>query len=249
MVRDKLRSLDYFDKAIKHSEDFIAEEVDYLKNTKPLKPLAAMKTSAGLFSDAIEKLTYKYSRGDDIKNLKQDLIDILEYRKLQLHYADTLPKEEAKHRVEWERMSFSTYKKILCWLSFAVNAGMSPEYFKNIFPIVDNEGQDAIFDQIAIKLGSPERTVATKVLYEKPYGLLLEAMHSHQKTQKMIKFLDSWYPACAKNGFYETHDITNNFGYAGYWCFEAALVVKLFGIDDSEFRDHRYYPADLVHTR
>jgi len=35
-------------------------------------------------------------------------------------------------------------------------------------------------------------------------------------------------------------------GYFGYWCFEAALAVRLFGIDDSSFADHSYYPKDLA---
>ena len=34
--------------------------------------------------------------------------------------------------------------------------------------------------------------------------------------------------------------------YYGYWCFEAALVVRLLDIDDSSFRDNVYYPKDMV---
>ncbi|WP_353057293.1 PoNe immunity protein domain-containing protein [Salinicola sp. JS01] len=34
--------------------------------------------------------------------------------------------------------------------------------------------------------------------------------------------------------------------YVGYWCFEAALVVALHDIGGANFRDHPFYPADLV---
>lgn len=89
------------------------------------------------------------------------------------------------------------------------------------------------------------------IRYLKPYELLVKAIDAEpaQQPELMNKFMDAWYPACVKQGFYETHKITNNFGYAGYWCFEAALAVNVFNIDDSGFRDHRYYLADLARTR
>ena len=249
MLRDKLRGKDYFDSAITHSDKFIAEEVDYLENTNPLKPLAAMKTSAGLCNDVIEKLEYCYSRGDTIKNSEQDLINILKYREMQLHYANLLPKEEAKNRVEWERLGFSAYKETFTWLAFAVSAGANQDYLKKLFHLVDNAGLDILFDRIAVKLGDTDRPVSTKVLYAKPYQLLLDVLDAEQTQQAILmnKFMDVWYPSCVKNGFYETHNITNNFGYGGYWCFEAALVTLVFKLDDSSYRNHKYYPAALVH--
>lgn len=251
MLRDKLRDKNYFDEAITHCNKFVSEEVDYLSNTAALKPLAAMKTNAGLWSDLIDKLSYSYSRGDALVDLKQNLIDILKHREMQLHYAEILPKDETKSRVEWERLSFSNYKKIFTWLAFAVSTGANEGYFTKLFQLVDNSGLDILFDRIAVKLGDVERPIANALLYPKPYELLLKAIDAEpaQQAELMNKFMDAWYPACVKQGFYETHKITNNFGYAGYWCFEAALVVNVFNIDDSGFRDHRYYPADLVHAR
>jgi len=35
--------------------------------------------------------------------------------------------------------------------------------------------------------------------------------------------------------------------YQGLWVWEAALVVKYFGIDDQSFKDSEFYPYDLVH--
>ena len=249
MLRDKLRDKYYFDNAIQNSTDFILEEIDYLNNTATLKPLAAMKTNAGLCNDLIEKLIYCYSRGDTTIDSKKDLIDILKHREMQLHYANLLPKEAAKNRVEWERLGFSTYKGTFTWLAFAVSAGSSQNYLKKLFHFVDNVGLDILFDRIAVKLGDTDRPIGTKVLYAKPYQLLLDALEAEKEQQPMLmnKFMDAWYPACVKNGFYDTHNITNNFGYAGYWCFEAALVTLVFNLDDSGYRNHKYYPAALVH--
>ncbi|WP_428680745.1 PoNe immunity protein domain-containing protein [Photobacterium sanguinicancri] len=33
------------------------------------------------------------------------------------------------------------------------------------------------------------------------------------------------------------------------WCWESALIVKLYDIDDSSFIDNEYYPKDLVHWK
>jgi len=92
---------------------------------------------------------------------------------------------------------------------------------KKLFQLVDNAGLDILFDRIAVELGDVARPIASKVLYPKPYELILKALDAEpaQQPELMNKFMDAWYPACVKNGFYETHNITNNFGYAGYWCF------------------------------
>lgn len=249
MLRDQLRDKNYFDKAISHSEEYIAEDIDYLKNANALKSLAGMKVSAGIWNDTLKKLEFCYSRGDLIESLKKDITNILKFREMQKKYAEILSPEDANLRVEWERLSFSTYKRTLVLLAFAVAAGVSKEYLSKLFYLVGNQGLDAIFDRIAVKLGDSNRPVAEKVLHEKSYGLLLNVIDAAPSEQAalMNKFMDAWYPACAKNGFYETHNITNNFGYGGYWCFEAALVTMVFKLDDSGYRNHKYYPAALVH--
>ena len=249
MLRDNLRNTEYFNEAISHCKDRINQYEVRISNSEQLNPIGRVGASVGLFGFALNHLEFSYSRGDGIGSSKQVLVKLLKYREMQQYYADALPKEDAGRRLEWERLGFSHYKKILTWLAFAVSVGANQEYFEKLFLLVDNQGLDAVFDKIAVKLGDVDRAVSGKVLHAKPYSLLLEVIEAapEQQVQLMIKFMDAWYPACVKNGFYETHNITNNFGYAGYWCFEAALVAKVFNIDDSGFKDHKYYPAALMH--
>ena len=249
MLRDSIRDKNYFDEAIAHSDERIAHYQQRLAEPEKLVPYGRMGGSAGLCQLILNRMKYCYSRGDSLKNLHQNLVDLLKSRELQKHYADALPSEDANRRVEWERLDFSNYKKTLSWLAFAVAAGASNEYFSKLFYLVDNQGLDALLDRIAVALGDSDRPVAEKVLHAKPYGLLLNVIDAAPSDQAalMNKFMDAWYPACAKNGFYETHNITNNFGYGGYWWFEAALVTMVFKLDDSGYRNHKYYPAALVH--
>jgi hypothetical protein len=249
MLRDSIRNIEYFNDAILHSEDRENQYKVRLSNTNQLNPLGKMGASIGLFGFVLNNLEFSYSKGDAISSYKPNVIKLLKYREMQKFFSDELIEEEQNRRVEWERLSFSNYKKTLNWLAFAVSTGTNQDYFKTLFELVDNKGLDTLFDRIAIKLGDTDRLIGSKVLYAKPYQLLLDPVDAdgNQQATLMNKFMDAWYPACVKNGFYETHNITNNFGYSGYWCFEAALVTLVFNLDDTGYRNHKYYPAALVH--
>jgi hypothetical protein len=54
-----------------------------------------------------------------------------------------------------------------------------------------------------------------------------------------------WYKKHTGAGWHGSHKSAFD-AYSGYWCFEAAAVVKIRGLDDSAFRDWKYYPKDLV---
>jgi len=38
-----------------------------------------------------------------------------------------------------------------------------------------------------------------------------------------------------------------NSRYVGYWAWDIAATVRVWGLDDSSFCDHKYYPKDLAH--
>lgn len=250
-MRDTLKNRNYFDNAIGFIDDRIKQYLNRLAEPERLNPYGRMGGYAGLCRFTLEKLELCYSRGDDLTTLKEDLINLLKYREMQQHFADALPEEDLSRRLQWERLDFSNYRKTLVWLAFATNISVSQDYFIKLLQLVDNKGLDTIYDSIASKLGDNERPIASKILHKAPYKLLLDTINPKpdQQAAQMNNFLDQWYPACAKQGFYETHEITNDYAYYGYWCFEAALAVNVFNIDDSGFRDHRYYPADLVRAR
>ena len=64
-----------------------------------------------------------------------------------------------------------------------------------------------------------------------------------QRPNLVKAYLEAWYKL---EGSPDYH-LMDTDAYIGYWCWEAALVVKLYDIDDSSFIDHEYYPKDLVH--
>ena len=98
----------------------------------------------------------------------------------------------------------------------------------------------------------PEREIS-EVLKEKgKYKQLIEIMNSDDKAfqaKKLKNYLDQWPKKLgirAPDGIRPLHETPT---YDGYWCYEAAAVVIVCGIDDESFRDHEFYPADLMSWR
>ena len=55
-----------------------------------------------------------------------------------------------------------------------------------------------------------------------------------------------WYKFHRDAYWYDTHKPGHN-GYQGYWAWDIGAAVKILGLDDSELKDCKYYPYDLVH--
>ncbi|RNC86850.1 MAG: DUF1911 domain-containing protein [Winogradskyella sp.] len=44
---------------------------------------------------------------------------------------------------------------------------------------------------------------------------------------------------------YNQHAKSNG-NYVGYWCFVVAAIVKIKDLDDSSFKNSKYYPKDML---
>lgn len=64
--------------------------------------------------------------------------------------------------------------------------------------------------------------------------------------KKLKNFLENdWYNSLQDTSGYNQHK--KDYGnYIGYWCFVAAAIVKIKKLDDSSFRDNKYYPKDIL---
>lgn len=55
---------------------------------------------------------------------------------------------------------------------------------------------------------------------------------------------EDWYDEHHELSWHDKYDKLS--GFIGYWCFEAAAMSVIHGIDDTALRTHRYYPTDLA---
>ena len=84
----------------------------------------------------------------------------------------------------------------------------------------------------------------------KPLMSILEIDDPKQQAKKLKAYLDSWYKRLGIQGPEGPRPWHKNPNYDGqYWCYEAAAVVIICGIDDSGFRDHENYPGELMSWR
>jgi len=245
MLRDKLRGKDYFDENIEFSIETIEEYIDDLKTDQSLTTESKMKFAFRTVSYLVSLMHECYSRGDNLLEFKVHLDMALEYRQWQKHYADALPENEQAQRIGWEEIREDYLENFLTWLSFAYCLDMGQDYYQKMLNLIANQGLDALFDKIAVAMGDTNREVAESILFKKRFGKLYKVVEGSPKQRPALvkAYLDAWYKL---EGSPDYH-LMDTDAYTGYWCWEAALVVKLYNIDDSSFIDHEYYPKDLVH--
>ncbi|MCW2294855.1 hypothetical protein M2262_004905 [Pseudomonas sp. BIGb0408] len=250
MPRDTLKSKEFFDKWISYDLERMQQKQNRLDSGGIPLPYGKVTAAADLCNKALEVIVMSYSRGDRVADFSGHVVRLLAEREQLKALCDALPKDEQKKRIQYERLSFDNYLDFFWWLSLAVCLGMDEAHLERVIALINNAGQDALLDRIAVKLGAHQRAVSNELVFPKQYALLLQALDAPSQEQSNLvkKFLDGWYKG-NKNlaAWYDNHKGEDT-GYVGYWCFEAALVVKLFGIDDSSFRTHAHYPADLVHN-
>lgn len=195
-----------------------------------------------MFQNSYERLLTKYSGGFPVSDLKNDFAIVVERRE---RYQKSLG------RLATNFAAADDYVISLMLLSLGILLDVDASLFARVLATIGNEGQDKLFERI-VSMKTPGRPAGAKMIFPKPFQTLYDASIANESdAPKLISaFLKTWYPSMGQLGVYwhDNHKGPGGGGFFGYWCLEAAAVVKAFGIDDSDFRDSRYYPKDLVHT-
>ena len=245
MLRDTMKNKIYFDDKINFNKESTGELKAKIAN-QDNATFMRLKVAFRFVETSLIILHECYARGDNLNELKPLLNEILSVRQQQKMFGDLLPLKEQKRRVGWEEIRQDYMRNtFLKWLAFAYCLDMGEVYYKQVLDLIANQGQDALLDEIAVQLGDTERPISDKLLYKTRFNKLYKVIQAapDKRPKLMMAYLDAWYKL---EGSPENHLMDNN-SYRGYWSWEAALVTKLYGIEDSLFIDHEYYPKDLVH--
>jgi hypothetical protein len=240
--REPLMEQAYFDDEIKfiEGEAFVRFE-DRIQNPET-KPDHKRKLLYKLFYDQLKLLFSKYSAGYPIASLGEEFVKVIERRESHQKFMGRLGVEFA---------AIDDYGQSLWLVSLAILLDADASLFNRVLATNGNEGKDKLYERM-VSMKVPGRPAGAKVIFPKPFQTLYEAMVVNEsEAPKLVSaFLKTWYAAMGQLGIYwhDNHKGPEGGGFSGYWCLEAAAVVKAFGIDDSEFRDAQYYPKDLVHA-
>ncbi|WP_156923647.1 PoNi-like cognate immunity protein [Burkholderia sp. WSM2232] len=191
----------------------------------------------GQAGDALRLLIARYSAGEDVASLKRYAVRALT---LLVRYREV----DGSQLKLWEP---DAYQYVLWLLSLAVLLGLK-EWVPTIATWISTDsedGQDLLVSRLFGRFGVS--LPGESLMHEKPYADLLRATETQGEAQQsaMADYLKRWYGGMKNCYWYDRHKRLHAF-FFGYWAFEAGLVTVLWNIDDSSYRDMRFYPKDLV---
>lgn len=203
----------------------------------------------------------RYSRGDAVDTLLrdsfQDLLDSWTHSNIRTHeWVRAGGKADCR---EWRfTMQDLNFYNWCFWVAgIALLLEVPDEQWNRLVILIGNEGQDQLLDSvIATRQGA--RKIGTTVLHPQPYARLMKVILAprSQRPELLREFVRHWYGELARKGDQALwwhaygdpvrHPLEKG-SYFGRWCIEAAVVAKMFDVDDSLAFAEEHYPAALVH--
>ena len=223
-MRDKLRKKEYFDTFIEEELEDIQMFKDSLADGEIENDrIDSIKDEILLIKMGI--IIAKYSRGDDIEDIKQDLEDM----------TDMFCKS-------WDG---GIYEDNLWFASLAYLLGLDSTKLARIRKkLMESDTYDYLIDYVLT--GAECEFDNSRVSFPRSYKKLVKSINENDR-DALLKYLRGWYKGSQESSWYDTHKITDDALYYGYWCFEAGAVAKRLGLADDDLQNEQYYPYDLVH--
>ena len=235
MLRVPFKNEEYFNEYIEKSTEELKETKELLNDKRVLKERLCLLIER-IFELKLHIIVAEYSRGDDIDTLRLDYKSALEL------WRET----SFKDKIEY-------YYTINLWfVSLTVLLDMGDDIVETVKRKLEQENiNDWLLNFILAKGEKEPAQIEGQLLVPKESQALKNAICASDKNQ-LIHYLEKeWYSNFKDCGWYDSHKLSKrNFQiYFGYWCFEAAAVMKLLKWDDSDLVDQQYYPYDLAHYK
>ncbi|WP_179999205.1 PoNe immunity protein domain-containing protein [Acinetobacter sp. YH12239] len=223
---------------------------------------ASKKMAAGhqRLLDVLNLISLQYSAGGGIRFIQELYPYILnwmeEYADIHAQYHQST---EAEGRYVWHiALGTEDYWDIaLRLICFGLLTGYADQ-MNRIMQIIDYteatpEGQekDGLIERLIAPFVTDRGTPPNDARRHLPYCKLIKVFDADaaKRPAMMLQYLEDWYEASRREPYHDQHpraDIDDGFLYYGYWSWEAAAVTWLLDIDDTIYREHQFYPKDLV---
>jgi len=242
-MRDTIQTKDFFDEGI----SFYQKTIDRDKNSVfeiEIHSGRAIRVFS-LCERATMLCAQRYSRGDDIAEMKPSVSQMMDMFELRYQTLDTLDLPQ-KSWDKWKNITLSQLYDNLTCLAFATSLRYPADVHAKLIQAIGHAGEDGLLDRIAVRLGDTGRNVAMASKFGMEYDDLVAVIDAPVEARPaMLKtYVENWYKKHMKDmSWYGNH---KSEAYVGYWCFEGALVAMLWNIDDTAIATHKHYPVDLV---
>lgn len=241
-MRASIKDEKYFENLISEYERVKKNSLEKMANgliaPDRILPSKRFRFNANLFA-----LIMKYSAGYDILLLRSEFEEIL-------RSAPEIWPDDGS--VAMPDYLFDYYINMLWLLTWGIFLDIKDEDFATIVAVWDRSGRKDWLIEYLISARIQGRPSAETLIFPVPYAALktaVEAAHGGDTVRAstiLKRYMEKeWYSGHKKASWYDNHKNKHD-TFFGYWSFEAAAVVKIAGIDDSSFREHAYYPKDML---
>ena len=257
-MRDKYKGKAYFNDYINTLYNTQEALIEKLKNHL-VKSDRIASVKMHMTKKYLRIIFAKYSRGDDIftkevYSVFENTVNLMTENWSERHQ-NILYYLEKNKVIYLKQYTLSYHVFMLDMLSIGYLLNVDDKQFQLINDFIEkDEIKDFIYDFLLrskLQDKAPITDSNFKVFsgFKDPFVTIKQIINTsnNEEVEVLLKmFLESeWLNLINKHNLYSPH--TNKFNvYYGYWCFPAAAIVKIKGLDDSSFRDNQYYPKDLV---
>lgn len=236
-MRDKAKDEMYFSERFNEDSENLKEILDDFHNDIEIgehpEKFNIRVYKYQIFIEAFYKFYSGYSLGLDINELIPEI-------KLMIQNLIETRKERDSN---YEDMEFIVHFILL------FNQTEFLDDFKKL--LEKSEDRDFYLDSVMQCLDSSWQISTEKILWPKEIKPLCEVIQlsktdQNAAVQRLKKYLDKEWFKTLTEGLITNRQLEKG-RYRGYWCIEAAAVVKALELDDRELRDCKYYPYDMAH--
>jgi hypothetical protein len=251
MIRDISRDQEYWNKFIFQNSTSLQERIYKIQNQLiPIDRIVAISPSISYAY--LELLSGKYSSGADINGLISNWITGVQWISTTWSTSDLC--KEGYPPKYYKFFNLDKYDEILWYLSLGILLKVESKEFCKLVEVIDKLEVKDFLLEFLIRKYLPSRTI-TYETYEKHFiipkvfNTLRTAIQEQDKKiiQEKIKvFIRKEWLANHRSCFWSSSHKSSNLIYQGYWCYEAAAITCILDLDDSSYRDWKYYPKDIV---
>ncbi|BCZ47456.1 hypothetical protein psyc5s11_35230 [Clostridium gelidum] len=245
MLRDNLKSLEYFENQIANKEKYIQEEKKEImeleqdiKNEIKRFPKDNKDIICSTYQNnamyEMKKICALYSAGMPVEHLNQDF-----------EYTIVCMENYGEHKIG--------YLYLLWMISLGILLETDKKNIKRLSKLVEKENiKDSVIDYLLYTSDIGWLKVTDIYYKENPYSKTKEIIELAQKdkngaSKRIQKYMQKeWFKG---HYDYEWKNAHKEHGYVGLWSFETAALAKILEIDDASLIENNHYPYDLAHYK
>ncbi|UZP04989.1 DUF1911 domain-containing protein [Clostridium botulinum] len=245
MLRDNLKSLEYFKNQILNKEKYVQEDrIEIMELKEDIKNginrfpkdnqsiICSTYQTSAMYE--MEKILAMYSAGMPVEPLNKEF-----------EYTIVCMENYGEHRIG--------YLYLLWMISLGILLETDKKNIERLSKLVEKENiKDLVIDYLLYVSDIGWNKITSIYYKENPYSKIREIIELAEKdkseaSKRMQKYMEKeWFKG---HYDYEWKNAHKEPGYVGIWSLETAALAKILELDDTELLENNHYPYDLTHYK